>query len=423
MKKTNKFILSVATITMLSGVVGPLNITGEASSNISSTSKAKVLEELKADFQDFNIYGPKSNPKGILSNDSYVITSYNTAENILTSKDRKDFLATYKKAKSKGLTTKNNATVNSIQKQYSKIINYVEGAKYTTKYKNLVSKYSNSFKELLTENEYVAVGANDKGNTSKSRGKALKEYTDFKKLVGSTSPKRISSLQKMYQDSTNFSLASHAVNLANSQSMKTSASIKKAEKYVSSAKKYASNVTNSTGKTTINKEVAKTTNKIAAAKKQLSSNTGSTVKPPSNNTGGSTNNNNNNTSSSVSAYEKEVLTLVNKERAKAGLQALKLDTELSKVARIKSKDMQTNGYFDHNSPTYGSPFDMMKKFGISYKSAGENIAYGQTTPSAVVTAWMNSEGHRRNIMSSSFTHIGIGYHSTGHYWTQMFISK
>ena len=75
------------------------------------------------------------------------------------------------------------------------------------------------------------------------------------------------------------------------------------------------------------------------------------------------------------------------------------------------------------SPTYGSPFDMMKTFGISYKSAGENIAMGQTTPEQVVQAWMNSPGHRENIMNSSFTHIGVGYVASGNYWTQMFIGK
>ena len=80
------------------------------------------------------------------------------------------------------------------------------------------------------------------------------------------------------------------------------------------------------------------------------------------------------TSSELSAFEQEVVTLTNAERAKQGLAALEIDTELSKVARVKSQDMKDNNYFDHTSPTYGSPFDMMKKFGISYTSAGENIA-------------------------------------------------
>ncbi|MGN9865788.1 CAP domain-containing protein [Bacillus swezeyi] len=128
-------------------------------------------------------------------------------------------------------------------------------------------------------------------------------------------------------------------------------------------------------------------------------------------------------SSSVSAYEKEVVELTNAERKKQGLKPLTLDEKLSKVARTKSQDMKDNNYFDHNSPTYGSPFDMMKKFGISYRTAGENIAKGQRTPQEVVKAWMNSEGHRKNIMNPDFTHIGVGYVKDGNYWTQQFIGK
>lgn len=125
----------------------------------------------------------------------------------------------------------------------------------------------------------------------------------------------------------------------------------------------------------------------------------------------------------VSAFEQEVLELTNAERQKQGLQPLTLDTELSKVARVKSEDMAANNYFDHTSPTYGTPFEMMKQFGISYSSAAENIAQGQTTPAQVVEAWMNSQGHRENIMNSSYTHIGIGHAADGNYWTQMFIGK
>ncbi|MDA2064252.1 CAP domain-containing protein [Bacillus cereus] len=126
---------------------------------------------------------------------------------------------------------------------------------------------------------------------------------------------------------------------------------------------------------------------------------------------------------SLSEFEQRVVELTNAERAKQGLPSLKIDTELSKVARIKSEDMQKNNYFDHNSPTYGSPFDMMKKFGISYTSAGENIAQGQRTPEEVVQAWMNSAGHRANILNNGFTHIGVGYVESGNYWTQQFITK
>jgi len=129
------------------------------------------------------------------------------------------------------------------------------------------------------------------------------------------------------------------------------------------------------------------------------------------------------TASQVSAFEQQVVDLTNQERAKQGLPALTLDTELSKVAKEKSLDMKKGGYFSHTSPNYGSPFDMMKEFGITYRSAGENIAMGQSTPEEVVNAWMNSEGHRKNILSSSFTHIGVGHVAEGNYWTQMFIGK
>ncbi|APC47228.1 CAP domain-containing protein [Virgibacillus halodenitrificans] len=128
-------------------------------------------------------------------------------------------------------------------------------------------------------------------------------------------------------------------------------------------------------------------------------------------------------SQQLSQFEQEVFELTNQEREKNGLAPLKVDVELSKVAREKSRDMAANNYFSHNSPTYGSPFDMMKQFGITYRAAGENIAKGQRTPEEVVNAWMNSEGHRANILSSKYTHIGIGYVEQGNHWTQQFIGK
>lgn len=129
------------------------------------------------------------------------------------------------------------------------------------------------------------------------------------------------------------------------------------------------------------------------------------------------------TTSALSAYEQKVVDLTNQERAKNGLAPLKVDETLSKMAREKSRDMSANGYFSHTSPTYGSPFDMMKQYGISYRAAGENIAMGQRSPEEVVTAWMNSEGHRKNILSPNFTHIGVGHIAQGNYWTQEFIGK
>ena len=126
-------------------------------------------------------------------------------------------------------------------------------------------------------------------------------------------------------------------------------------------------------------------------------------------------------SGSTSSYARQVLDLVNRERAVYGLESLSLDDTLSRYAAVKSQDMHDNAYFSHTSPTYGSPFDMMKSFGISYNYAGENIAMGYATPEAVMTSWMNSPSHRANILSSNFTRMGIGYVEDGNYWTQWFI--
>ena len=159
------------------------------------------------------------------------------------------------------------------------------------------------------------------------------------------------------------------------------------------------------------------TNKPESNKPEDNNNSDSTNKPDDNNNSGST-------SESFSAYQKEVVDLVNIERAKAGLNPLTLDSSISNVATKKSQDMIDDNYFSHNSPTYGSPFDMLKKFGISYKTAGENIAMGQKTPKEVVNAWMNSEGHRKNIMNPNFSKIGVGVaqKSGGSiYWTQIFV--
>ena len=127
-------------------------------------------------------------------------------------------------------------------------------------------------------------------------------------------------------------------------------------------------------------------------------------------------------SSSVTAFESEVVRLVNEIRVSNGLRPLTQDWQLSRVARYKSQDMRDLGYFSHTSPTYGSPFEMMRSFGITYRTAGENIAKGYSTPKAVVDAWMNSPGHRANILNSAYTHIGVGYVASGNYWTQMFKS-
>lgn len=126
----------------------------------------------------------------------------------------------------------------------------------------------------------------------------------------------------------------------------------------------------------------------------------------------------------VKTTENRVIELVNVQRAKVGLQPIKANWQVSRVARYKSQDMINKGYFSHTSPTYGSPFTMMESFGIKFSAAGENIAMGQTTPEAVMNGWMNSPGHRSNILNPTYTELGVGLakDSSGRcYWTQMFI--
>ena len=144
-----------------------------------------------------------------------------------------------------------------------------------------------------------------------------------------------------------------------------------------------------------------------------------------------TSNNNNNSnknetvSSNLTSDEQEVFNLINQQRINNGLQALKIDEEVQRVARIKAQDMVDNNYFSHTSPTYGSPFDMLKSFKISYKTAGENIA-GNSNNNSAVTAWMNSSGHKANILNSNFNYTGIGVVNSNKYgkiYVQMFIGK
>lgn len=126
----------------------------------------------------------------------------------------------------------------------------------------------------------------------------------------------------------------------------------------------------------------------------------------------------------ITAIEMKVVELVNRERVARGLQPYANNWQLERVARYKAADMLGKNYFSHISPTYGSPFNMMENFGIYFSSAGENIAMGQRTPEEVVNGWMNSPGHRANILSTSYTQIGVGFarNSNGsNYWCQMFI--
>lgn len=125
----------------------------------------------------------------------------------------------------------------------------------------------------------------------------------------------------------------------------------------------------------------------------------------------------------IGSFEAKVIELVNQERTKAGLKPLKADVPLTNGARLKSQDMRDKGYFSHTSPTYGSPFQMMSSLGIKWQAAGENIAAGYSTPETVMKGWMNSPGHKNNILSPKWTKMGVGYArggSYGYYWTQWF---
>lgn len=126
----------------------------------------------------------------------------------------------------------------------------------------------------------------------------------------------------------------------------------------------------------------------------------------------------------VKKVENEVIRLVNIQRSNRGIAPLTANWQLSRVARYKAEDMRDKNYFNHYSPTYGSPFDMMKKFGLSFYQAGENIAKGQRTPQEVVNAWMNSTGHRANILNPNFKEIGVGYAKDGSAcWSQLFMTR
>jgi len=155
------------------------------------------------------------------------------------------------------------------------------------------------------------------------------------------------------------------------------------------------------------------------------------IKPiyPNTGTGTGLNNNdsNNNTTNTtnLTSDEWEVFNLINQQRSQNGLSPLKIDYEVQRVARIKAQDMVNNNYFSHTSPTYGSPFNMLNNFKVSYRTAGENIA-GNSSNSAAVTAWMNSSGHKANILNSSFNYTGIGVINGSKYgkiYVQMFIGK
>ena len=145
------------------------------------------------------------------------------------------------------------------------------------------------------------------------------------------------------------------------------------------------------------------------------------IYPSSSNTGSSQSTQ----TSTMNTDEKEVFDLINKQRTNNGLQALKVDDEVQRVARIKAEDMVSQNYFAHESPIYGTPFEMLQSFKISYKTAGENIA-ANSSNSGAVTSWMNSSGHKANILNSNFNYTGIGVVSSSKYgkiFVQLFVGK
>lgn len=123
--------------------------------------------------------------------------------------------------------------------------------------------------------------------------------------------------------------------------------------------------------------------------------------------------------------EKETFNLINEQRIAVGLPGLTINDELQNIARIKANEMIEKSYFSHTSPTYGSPFDMIKSFGITYKTAGENIA-GNSSNAGAVNAWMNSEGHKANILNNSYNYTGLAVVKSPKYgkiYVQMFIGR
>jgi uncharacterized YkwD family protein len=124
------------------------------------------------------------------------------------------------------------------------------------------------------------------------------------------------------------------------------------------------------------------------------------------------------------ALVNEVIRLVNSERSKIGVSALKKNKQLDEIAQMKSQDFINNNYLSHTSPIYGSPFEMMQNQGVKFTSAAENIASGQSTPAQVMNSWMNSSGHRANILNQNYNQIGVGIAEDKNgkrYWTQLFI--
>lgn len=129
------------------------------------------------------------------------------------------------------------------------------------------------------------------------------------------------------------------------------------------------------------------------------------------------------TDSSMDAYASRVVELVNAERAKAGLSPLSIHTQTVGAAQTRAKEIETS--FSHTRPNGSSFSTALTAAGVSFRASGENIAYGQKSPEQVMESWMNSSGHRANILNANFTSIGVGHYKNAagvDYWTQLFIN-
>ena len=124
------------------------------------------------------------------------------------------------------------------------------------------------------------------------------------------------------------------------------------------------------------------------------------------------------------AWAQEVLDLVNRERARVQAPPVEWHPEATDAAYLHSVDMDVRSFFDHTNPDGDGPGTRLREAGVNWGSYGENIAEGQKTPQDVMAAWMDSDGHRRNILDPAFTHLGIGVHTSpagGPWWTQDFV--
>ncbi len=124
---------------------------------------------------------------------------------------------------------------------------------------------------------------------------------------------------------------------------------------------------------------------------------------------------------STLSYAEQVVKLVNEERAKAGLSALEMKADITTAANVRTKEIQQT--FSHTRPNGNSFSSVLREQGVSFNGAGENIAWGQKSPEQVMNAWMNSDGHRANILNKNFKNIGVGHYQDENgvnYWVQLF---